>query len=255
MNRRTWPVFLSVCLLLGGTSALLAHFRTHQRLGRPAVKLAAVPVYDPEGRVVGTNSVALPERVLDLESSTGPITQKECDMLPRDTTFGRRIYRAPDGFEIMCNVILMGADRTSIHKPDYCLPGQGWSIDEAGKQQTEILIERPRAYRLPVMKWLTRAEQETPGGGKTPVRGVYVFWFVAEGEQTASQYRRQFWLSWDLLTQGVLQRWAYVSCFAVCPPGQEEATFERIRKFIMAAVPEFQVAPGETAAGSAAPPR
>ena len=24
----------------------------------------------------------------------------------------------------------MGADRTSIHKPDYCLPGQGWTIKD-----------------------------------------------------------------------------------------------------------------------------
>jgi hypothetical protein len=42
----------------------------------------------------------------------------------------------------------------------------------------------------------------------------------------------------------VLQRWAYVACFAVCDPGQEDATFERVRKWIAEAVPQFQLAAG-----------
>jgi hypothetical protein len=40
-----------------------------------------------------------------------------------------------------------------------------------------------------------------------------------------------------------LQRWAYVSYFAVYEPGQEDAAFERVKKLIMASVPEFQLAP------------
>jgi hypothetical protein len=46
-----------------------------------------------------------------------------------------------------------------------------------------------------------------------------------------------------LLTTGVLQRWAYISYFAVCEPGQEDAAFERVKKLIVASVPEFQLAP------------
>jgi len=50
-----------------------------------------------------------------------------------------------------------------------------------------------------------------------------------------------------------LQRWAYISCFAVCLPGQEEATFERLKKFIAASVPEFQLTPKPVAARSSGP--
>jgi len=47
----------------------------------------------------------------------------------------------------------------------------------------------------------------------------------------------------ELLTTGVLQRWAYVTYFAVCLPGQEQATFERLEKIIASSVPEFQLTP------------
>jgi hypothetical protein len=48
----------------------------------------------------------------------------------------------------------------------------------------------------------------------------------------------------DLMTRGVLQRWAYISCFSVCPPGHEEATYARMKEWITAAVPQFQLAAG-----------
>jgi hypothetical protein len=40
-----------------------------------------------------------------------------------------------------------------------------------------------------------------------------------------------------------LDRWAYISFFSVCQPGQQDAAFERMKKLIAAAVPEFQLTP------------
>jgi hypothetical protein len=47
----------------------------------------------------------------------------------------------------------------------------------------------------------------------------------------------------DLVRTGVLQRWASIGYFASCPPGQEEAVFERLKQFISASAPEFQLVP------------
>ncbi|HVV00492.1 MAG TPA: hypothetical protein VHH88_03965, partial [Verrucomicrobiae bacterium] len=47
----------------------------------------------------------------------------------------------------------------------------------------------------------------------------------------------------QMLLTGVLQRWAYVMCFSACPPGQESATVDRMKKFIAAAAPQFQLTP------------
>ena len=247
MNRRSASILAVVLLLIGGTAGLLAYWKTNQKLGKPGVKVAQQPTYDWAGNVVATNSVYLPEKVLDYESSTGRVTKQELGMLPKDTTYGRRVYRAPDGFQISCSAILMGTDRTSIHKPEYCLPGQGWVINEGRKEQTQLRIDRPHPYRLPLMKWIVKEQIETAGGQRTEVRGVYVFWFVADGELTVSHLERLKWLSRDLLLTGVLQRWAYVSCFSICYPGQEETTYARMKEFIAAAVPEFQLTTGPAA--------
>ena len=57
-----------------------------------------------------------------------------------------------------------------------------------------------------------------------------------------------WWMARDLITKGVLQRWAYISCFSVCPPGQEEALYARMREWIAAAVPQFQLSAGPAVA-------
>jgi hypothetical protein len=136
----------------------------------------------------------------------------------------------------------MGSDRTSLHKPQFCLEGGGWKIDAAASVPTTVNIERPRPYDLPVMK-LIASKVVTSEGQSVQARGVYVYWFVAEDAMTAYHWQRMWWMAKHLLRTGVLQRWAYVTCFSVCHPGQEEATFNRMKQFLAAAVPEFQLTP------------
>jgi len=50
-----------------------------------------------------------------------------------------------------------------------------------------------------------------------------------------------WWMFTNLMRTGTLQRWAYVTCFAACQPGQEEATFKRMKKLIASTVPQFHV--------------
>jgi hypothetical protein len=66
---------------------------------------------------------------------------------------------------------------------------------------------------------------------------------VADGEQTPDHLQFMKWLARDLLRTGVLQRWTYVSYFAYCVPGQEDATFEKMKSLIAHSVPEFQLPP------------
>jgi hypothetical protein len=139
----------------------------------------------------------------------------------------------------------MGTDRTSIHKPQYCLGGSGWKIDSADSQETTVPVERPQPYELPIIKLVSTRTIQNADGKPVTLRGVYVYWFVADGALSGnmSGRERMWWMAKHLLQTGVLQRWAYVSCFAVCLPGQEGATFERMKKFIAASVPEFQLTP------------
>jgi len=234
MKHQKWLVFVVALGLMAGTAGALTWLRANQKLGKPGIKAMAIP-----GSVM--MKIELPERVLDFTSTNMPEPEVVVGYLPKDTSYAGRLYTATNGLQINSTIILMGADRTSIHKPDYCLPGQGWSINE--KTVVNIPVAGPQNYQLPVAKWIIGNVYQTPDGQKHEVSGLYVFWFVADGEQTADNYQRMWWLGRDLLRTGVLQRWAYVSFFSVCAPGQEEATFERMKKLIAVTVPEFQFVP------------
>ena len=202
----------------------------------------AQKVYDAEGRLAGTNVVDLPAAVLDYSSVPLPVSQIVLDALPRDTTYGQRLYLATDQLQIALNVVLMGTDRTSIHKPQICLPAGGWRIDQT--RLAFVPVSQPHPYELPITRLTISREVTVPGGAPVVQRGIYVYWFVADNEITAEHGQRMWWLARDQIRTGVLQRWAYVAGLAVCAPGEEEQTFARMKEFIAAAVPQFELAVG-----------
>lgn len=239
MNRRSASILAVVLLLIGGTAGLLAYWKTNQKLGKPGVKVAQQPTYDWAGNVVATNSVYLPEKVLDYESSTGRVTKQELGMLPKDTTYGRRVYRAPDGFQISCSAILMGTDRTSIHKPEYCLVGQGFRII---RQESGIVALRdPIPYSLPVTRLTAVRETKLADGRTVEERALYVYWFVTDGQVASQHGERMLSSAWKMLTTGVTPRWAYISCFAFVPGGDEAKANSEIDQLIAATAPQFQL--------------
>jgi Protein of unknown function (DUF3485) len=234
MKRQKVLLLVCGCALIGGTAVALNWLHKNQKLGVPGIKAVA-----QTGRLV--MKIDLPENVLDFTSTNVPEPEDVLDYLPSDTSYDERIYIAQDGFWIQAAVVLMGLDRTSIHKPEYCLPGQGWRIDQ--KANANLSIGGAQPYQMPVAKWLLSKSIQMPDGRKQEVRGLYVFWFVARNEETTSHWQRVKWMTLDLLRTGVLQRWAYVSYYAVCAPGQEDAAFERMKPLIAASVPEFQLPP------------
>jgi hypothetical protein len=248
MNKQKWTFLLVALALIGGTAFTLVRMKANQRLGRPGILTTPIP---------GSKrlEVYLPPKVLDYNSVGIPTDTNVFNGLPHDTSFATRVYYSTNGGQLLCNVVLMGTDRTSIHKPQFCLTGVGWSISDAASSSDAIRVERPYPYDLPVMKLVTAPRELKRKDGKSETRcGIYVYWFVADHELTESHWVRMRQISTHLLATGELQRWAYVSCFAVCSPGEEARTYEKIKKFIAASVPEFQLATGPPA-DRAVPPQ
>ena len=177
MYRQSKVAFAVALALIASTAVGLSRLQALQRLGTPGVKLVERVVCREDGQTIGTNSVALPERVLNFESKEQPIAKVVWNWLPKDTTYAQRLYQAPDGFWTMANVVLMGTDRTSIHDPKYCLAGQGFQTLK--EEFDSVPIQEPHAYSLPVFKWTVQREATTPEGAKVPQSALYVFWFVA----------------------------------------------------------------------------
>lgn len=232
--RKKWLLFLVTLAMIGGTAWALTALKARQRLGEPGI------VAKPERNDVRM-IFDLPAQVLDYTSTNLPEAQVVLDYLPKDTSFAQRRYFAPDGFWANGNVILMGEDRTSIHRPEYCLPGQGWQIKH--KDDVMLSIAGPHPYQLPVKKWVMSNTITTRDGQQREVGGIYVFWFTTSGRSTGNFADMLASMLFHQLRTGELQRWAYISWFTACEPGKEEAAFERMKRLITAAVPEFQLPP------------
>ncbi|MSU59320.1 MAG: exosortase-associated EpsI family protein [Pedosphaera sp.] len=240
MNKQKIILMLVSLALIGGGAGVLVQLKAKQKLGDPGVKCDAIP----DGKNL---HVRLPELVLRYQSEEIPQEAIVTNTLPRDTSYGQRHYFRKDEPNdwLRMSVVLMGTDRTSMHKPQYCLEGAGWKIDNAASSETKIPIARPQPYDLPVIKLLATRTFQNTNGATITYRGIYIYWFVADGALSGDKSggERMWWMAKNLLQTGVLQRWAYVSCFSICLPGQEEATFERMKTFLGAAVPGFQLTP------------
>lgn len=241
MSRAAFPILVVTLALIGGTAGLLQTFKQRQHLSEPGVMIAPTPMLDEDGNAASSHSVRLPEAVPGYESKAMPVAKVVFETLPRDTVFGHRQYRATNGFVIDCNVVLMGADRTSIHQPQYCLTGAGWRIESERTVTVEVATMPP--YPLPVRRLVARGRFRGRDGGVMELTGVYAYWFVADGAVTAAHGDRMWRQAWEQLKTGRVQRWAYISCFSICAAGEEEATGKRIEEFIAHAAPEIQKRP------------
>jgi hypothetical protein len=239
--KRPVVIFGVAAAMIAITCGFLAYLQAHQKLSKPGVKLVPVPAYGVHGQLVGSNSVYLPE-VANFTSTPRPIDDSVLEWLPKDTTYGQRAYQAADGFEAAVSVVLMGTDRTSIHRPELCLPAQGWVIDK--EEQRTIPMKQPYPYLLPVKVITSHSERALPDGRKIKASSLFVYWFVSENQVMSVHFDYQLSILTHLLSKGELQRWAYVSCFAVCAEGGEEQTFQRIKELVTVAVPQFQTAAG-----------
>jgi hypothetical protein len=235
------PKFLFGSVVLGLiilAVIVLANARLHQHLGLPGVKTQPL---------TGSKNleIMLPETLPGLVSeieTNGEATLES--YLPKDTSFRVRLYHAADNFFTQISVVLMGSDRTSIHRPEICLTGQGWAVDGAASKPEIIKMTQPVPYDLTVNKLVASKVIKDNAGNPQTFRGIYVFWYVDADHLTANQLKWMFWwMPRDLLLHGMLERWAYISYFSACAPGQEDATFERMKKMIATSVPQFQLVP------------
>ncbi|HEY3760289.1 MAG TPA: hypothetical protein VGN23_00880 [Verrucomicrobiae bacterium] len=237
MKNQKWILFSVMLAAIAGSAALLAGMKKHPQLGKPGIRAEPIP-----GSVA--MKIDLPAGVSNFISTNVPEPAVVLGYLPHDSSYVERHYESPDSpIPIEGIIVLMGTDRTSIHNADYCLVGQG--LDPFAKSIVNIPIGGSTPYALPVSEWKVSGTFQRPNGESVKENGVYVFWFVADGDQTPDHLKMMEKLAGHLLKTGEMERWAYVNYFSACEPGQEDATFERIKKLIAASVPEFQLPPSK----------
>jgi EpsI family protein len=168
------------------------------------------------------------------------LSPEEKAILPEDTLGVRRLYHDAAGNEVFCSIVLSGSDVTSIHRPELCLPGQGWQL--TGAEHTEsVAIGDATGGELRVM----RMNAIRPFGNGT-ARYIFVYWFVGKGRTTPYHWQRILWTTRDRVLQNRNHRWAYILINAPVVvqtldemPAAEKQTMRLIAKFVHDIYPEM----------------
>ncbi len=200
----------------------------------------------PESKAGGEAGVVLelPSHVGDLYDYDEDVTAAEKYILPKDTTFARKTYGligAPRQYRILCSIILSGAERRSIHRPERCLPSQGWRIDDSHTETIPLASGR----NLEVTALLLERHVPRSDGTSFTLRNYYLYWFVGKGLTTPSQTTRILMTYWDMLVHRVNQRWAYVIVSKDIsqdwdPNGESpQQTLDELKQFIHDSVPSY----------------
>lgn len=141
--------------------------------------------------------------------------ERERELLPADTIIVKRIYRTPgrpvENRDLAhVSLVIAGNDSRSIHRPEVCLDGQGWTITDSCVREVNLLSgEILRVRDLAIEREVLLGD-----GTKLPLRAHYVYWFVGGDVSTPSNLERQLISLRDSVLHNVNHRWAYPSVMA-----------------------------------------
>ena len=159
-------------------------------------------------------------------------------ILPPDTGFSRKLYVNLEHPEehVLLSIVLSGRDRSSIHRPELCLVGQGWTIDSATRHRFAYPGDPAGGFEATVLD--VHRHVQGPGGGKV-VPELVTYWFVGDNRVFASQAARIAYDAWIRVVHGRAPRWAYVFLQTGAERGRGPAV-ARVQAVLDQALPRFQ---------------
>lgn len=162
----------------------------------------------------------LPEKLGEWTGVAVPVAEVERQGLPVDTEFERKLYRDGRGSEIYCSIVLAGRDARSIHRPETCLPAQGWEVLDGRTEDVPVNADGMRTLRARALKIARRAQGGATDGA---VERLNYYWFMGKDRATASHLQRIIWNSFDRIVHNVNHRWAYITLTAPLAHGRSAA--------------------------------
>lgn len=194
----------------------------------------------------------LPGRVADFVGEKELPDEVELQVLPKDTEFAKMVYQrgtANPAQRDVANVsiVLSGADRKSIHRPEVCLTAQGWKILSSDVKPVELGDGRElRVKDLYISKSVMKE-----GAATREIRAHYIYWFAGTNVSTPDHVERTWITLRDNVLHGVNHRWAYPSVMGLVTEGFDpsesgqrtrtnEQTSEMLYELIRKLAPKFQ---------------
>ena len=166
------------------------------------------------------------------------VTAVEREILPPGTGYSRKLYVSLDdpGHSVFLSVVLSGRDRSSIHRPELCLVGQGWTIEGAAPHRFRDPGRAGGDFPATVLR--VRREAPGPAGRRAAPPEIVAYWFVSHDRAVAG-YGQRMWFDALARLGGHADRWAYVLAQTDARDG-DAAALARIQSVLDATLPAFQ---------------
>lgn len=213
---------LGIVVAILGVGVLLTALTSDvSKVSEPGVKLV-------------DDKVFLPEKAGDWTGGemTG-LTEAERTILPPDTEGSRRLYTDSVSNQVFCSVVLAGRDVTSIHRPELCLRGQGWSWGGLSIENISVpgglQVARLDAHRPMTLK----------DGQSVETESIFVYWFVGKERTTPHHWQRIMWTTMDRVLHNRNHRWAYFLVYAPVATTRAD-TMRLVDRFIKDLYPVLQ---------------
>ncbi len=209
-------------------AAFLTHFSRMPARGRAGIILS------PDG----LSPAELPTFIgADWIGKRTEVTEFERQLLPPDTGFSRKTYVsiADPSQQTLVSIVLSGRDRTSIHRPELCLVGQGWTILGTSTRD----FDYPGKGAAFPMTLLRVENTVVTGAGRTRVPGLAAYYFVGGDFIVATHWERLCRDAWNRVFHARADRWAYVLVLTYARDG-DAAAMERIKLILDSTLPSFQ---------------
>lgn len=209
-------------------------------LGRQQQRLSAGIRLAPDGE----SPVELPAFIgTDWVGRRIEVSPVEREVLPADTGYSRKnyVWVADVGRQVFMSVVLSGRDRTSIHRPELCLVGQGWTI--TGRSKYEF-----SAGGASVPTTLLRIDHAARDvkGTAVQVQSLFAYWFVGGEALEPTHFGMQCRDVFDRVRHLRADRWAYVVVQTVITDNDEAAALARMQEVVANVWPAIRAVPSET---------
>jgi EpsI family protein len=172
-------------------------------VGLGSVFLLPTAPHRPEPGV----NMELPDFIGDWYGQNADVSEKEILTLGPGTEFARKVYTNSRGDAVLVSIVLAGNDmNTSIHRPERCLPAQGYTMMDSRRLKVDLPSGPLTITRLHNKRPLKI--ESRPG---LTEYSLNYYWFVGATETTADHVERNIMDVRDRLLLGYNQPWAYVT--------------------------------------------
>lgn len=200
----------------------------------------------------------LPLSLGDYQGREFDMTADEKNLLDEGVRLARNVYASTAGRQIMATVILSGFEKRSLHRPEVCLPNQGWTVTD----RTQIPLQMKDGREISIMMMRIFRDSEPQPGVKVRTRAINFYWYIgSDGSSCADHYEHVFLSYYDAVFRNIQHRWSMASIYVPLPeqrvgqedPMQELNAAEDARAFLSQLAPAFMLTKEEWLKSAQAP--